>query len=107
MIATASAEDYRRTLRALADADVCDSILAIFVPPLGTQASEVAAAIRQAAEIADGATVAAVFMTSEGAPAEPGRKASTSPGTTIPRTQRGRSRWPPGTANGVPVPRAV
>ena len=70
MIATASAEDYRRTLRALADADVCDSILAIFVPPLGTQASEVAAAIRQAAEIADGPTVAAVFMTSEGAPAE-------------------------------------
>ncbi len=70
MIATASAEDYRRTLRALADADVCDSILAIFVPPLGTQASDVAAAIREAAETMDGATIAAVFMTSEGAPAE-------------------------------------
>ncbi len=70
MIATASAEDYRRTLRVLADADVCDSILAIFVPPLGTQASDVGAAIREAAETTDGATIAAVFMTSEGAPAE-------------------------------------
>jgi len=70
MIATASAEHYRRTLRLLADARVCDSILVIFVPPLGTQASDVAVAIREAAETTDGATIAAVFMTSEGAPAE-------------------------------------
>lgn len=70
MIATASAEDYHRTLGTLADADVCDAILAIFVPPLVTQASDVAAAIREAAEAQDGVTLAAVFMTSEAAPAE-------------------------------------
>jgi acetate---CoA ligase (ADP-forming) len=70
MIATASAEDYGRTLRTLADAGVCDAILAIFVPPLVTQASDAATAIREVAEAADGVTIAAVFMTSEGVPAE-------------------------------------
>ena len=43
MIATASAADYRRTLQTLIDADACDAIIAIFVPPLVTTAGDVAA----------------------------------------------------------------
>ena len=50
MIATASAEDYRRTIRTLIDADACDAILAIFVPPLVTEAVDVAIALREVAE---------------------------------------------------------
>ncbi len=70
MIATASAEDYRRTIQTLVDADACDAILAIFVPPLVTQATDVAVAIREAAESTGGVTIAAVFMTSDGVPEE-------------------------------------
>ena len=70
MIATASAADYKRTIQTLVDADACDAILAIFVPPLVTEAVDVAVAIREAAENAPGVTIAAVFMTSEGVPEE-------------------------------------
>jgi acetyl coenzyme A synthetase (ADP forming)-like protein len=72
MVATASAADYRRTLKALIEANACDAILAIFVPPLVTQAAEVASAIREVAEAtADaGVPIAAVFMTDAGAPPE-------------------------------------
>jgi acetyl coenzyme A synthetase (ADP forming)-like protein len=69
MIASASADDYRRTLRALVAADACDAILAIFVPPLVTQAHDVALAIREVAETAaERCSIAAVFMTEEGPP---------------------------------------
>jgi acetyl coenzyme A synthetase (ADP forming)-like protein len=68
MIATASADDYRRVLETLIDAGACDAILAIFVPPLVTRATDVAAAIRQVAETDPGVPIAAVFMTSEGPP---------------------------------------
>ena len=70
MIATASAEDYRRTLRTVIEAQVCDAILAIFVPSLVTEARDVAAAIRGVAETEPGVPIAAVFMTSEGLPPE-------------------------------------
>jgi acetate---CoA ligase (ADP-forming) len=70
MLATASGEDYRRVIEVLAENDVCDAILAIFVPPLVTRAADVAAAIRDAAGHATDLTIAAVFMTSEGPPAE-------------------------------------
>ncbi len=70
MIATASAEDYRRTLATLIDAGACDAILAVFVPPLVTEATDVAAAIRDIAETEPEVAIAAVFMTSEGLPAE-------------------------------------
>ena len=71
MIATASAEHYRHTLQTLVDADACDAILTIFVPPLVTTAADVATAIHDVAESAAGVLpIAAVFMTSEGAPAE-------------------------------------
>jgi acetyl coenzyme A synthetase (ADP forming)-like protein len=68
MIASASADDYRRTLRALVGADACDAILVIFVPPLITQAHDVALAIREVAETAAHCPIAAVFMTEEGPP---------------------------------------
>jgi acetate---CoA ligase (ADP-forming) len=70
MLATASAEDYRQTLRTLIDADVCDAILAIFVPPLVTPASDVAKALSEVAAAKPGVPIAAVFMSSEGPPAE-------------------------------------
>jgi acetyl coenzyme A synthetase (ADP forming)-like protein len=69
MIASASADDYRRTLRALVAADACDAILVIFVPPLVTQAHDVALAVREVAETAaERCSIAAVFMTEEGPP---------------------------------------
>ena len=70
MMATATPDHYRRTLRTLLDSDVCDAILVIFVAPLVTEATDVAAAIREVAESSPGVPIAAVFMTSEGPPAE-------------------------------------
>jgi acyl-CoA synthetase (NDP forming)/GNAT superfamily N-acetyltransferase len=70
MIAGASAEDYRRTIELLASAGVCDAILAIFVPPLVTEAADVASAIHAAAEQVGEVAIAAVFMTGEPPPAE-------------------------------------
>jgi len=70
MVATASAEDYRRTIEALAQERVCDAIVAIFVPPLVTRAKDVAHQIRLAAAQAEGITLTAVFMSSDGTPAE-------------------------------------
>jgi acetyl coenzyme A synthetase (ADP forming)-like protein len=68
MIATASAESYRRTIKTLVAEGCCDAIVAIFVPPLITRAEDVARAIRTAALDADGVAIATVFMNSEGAP---------------------------------------
>ena len=70
MIATASADQYRRTLQTLIELDACDAILAIFVPPLVTDAVDVARAIREAAEGEPGVPIAAVFMSSQGPPVE-------------------------------------
>lgn len=67
MLATASADDYRRALPLLlADPEV-DSVLVIFIPPLVTQASDVADAI---ATTARGATkpVLATFFGAAGIP---------------------------------------
>lgn len=70
MIATASAEDYRRTLDTLIEADACDAILTIFVPALRREAADIARAICQVAAGQPGVPIAAVFMTSAGPPAE-------------------------------------
>ena len=70
MIATASADDYRRTLQTLADADACDAIITIFVPALVASAAEVAAAIRDFARANREVTTASVFMVSGGIPVE-------------------------------------
>ncbi len=70
MIATASAEDYRRTIQLLVQEDAADAIVAIFVPPLVTAARDVARELRRVAARMRGVTLSAVFMTSEGAPPE-------------------------------------
>jgi acetate---CoA ligase (ADP-forming) len=70
MIATASPDDYLRTLTRVAGSGEYDAILTIFVPPLVTEARDVARAIRTAAGDARDCAIAAVFMTAEGAPAE-------------------------------------
>ncbi len=67
MIASASPEDYRRSIDAVA---ACvDSLIVIFVPPLSPPAEEVAAAIREAAQGIDGRIpVLAVRMSVSGGP---------------------------------------
>jgi acetate---CoA ligase (ADP-forming) len=67
VLASASAEDYRRAVRlVLADSGV-DSLLVIFIPPLVTDADTVAAAI--VAEARESSkTVLATFMSAKGAP---------------------------------------
>ena len=75
MIATAPAESFSRVIRILAEDDVCDSVITIFVPPLVTAAEDVAREIRAVAAELDGVTLAAVFMNRGGAPKadSPGR----------------------------------
>ena len=69
MIASASADDYRRSLEALAADPSVDSIVAIFIPPLVTQAHDVADAIRtaSAATRAAGKPLLAVWMAQDDA----------------------------------------
>ena len=69
MIASATHDQYRRTLQLLlADPNV-DSIIAIYIPVLPTDAPAVATAIRDSAEIANGKTIIATFMSARGLPA--------------------------------------
>ncbi len=84
MIATASSDDYERTLRTLIDSDACDAILTIFVPPLFTEAVDVAKAIHEVAQDASGVAIAAVFMTTEPPPAELGSDRVRVPGYEFP-----------------------
>jgi acetate---CoA ligase (ADP-forming) len=69
MIASASADDYRSAIEALAEAPSIDAIVAIFIPPLVTQASDVAAAVRAAddATRAAGKPLLAVWMAQDDA----------------------------------------
>ncbi len=84
MIATASGEDYRRTIDAVSRADACDAVIAIFVPPLVTPAADVAAAIRAASQAAPELVMAGVFMTSEAPPEELGADADGVPAYEFP-----------------------
>jgi acetate---CoA ligase (ADP-forming) len=70
MLVTASPGDYRRTLRVLLAADAADAIITIFVPPLVTRGTDVAAVIREVAESTQDVLMCTVFMTSSGPPAE-------------------------------------
>jgi acetyl coenzyme A synthetase (ADP forming)-like protein len=70
MLASASAEDYRHVLRTLIQESACDAVLAIFVPALVTEATDVARALHEVAAARPGLPIAAVFMTAEGPPAE-------------------------------------
>jgi acetate---CoA ligase (ADP-forming) len=70
MIASAPAESYRGTIDTLVRERACDAILAIFVPPLVTDAHDAAREIQRAATSAEGMTIAAVFMTGGAMPDE-------------------------------------
>jgi acetyl coenzyme A synthetase (ADP forming)-like protein len=69
MLASAPADHYRRALTAILGDESIDSVITIFIPPLVTEASGVAAAIATAAEGGHRKPVLGVFMRSEGAPA--------------------------------------
>ncbi len=64
MIATASAEQYRRAIAALGAWEGIDALIAIFIRPLQTESEEIAAAVQEAAaELEREIPVQAVFMT--------------------------------------------
>ena len=71
MIASATAEGYRRAIPLVLDDPNVDSLLVIFVPPLITEAADVAAAIREglaSAKCASSKTVLACFLGTRGVP---------------------------------------
>jgi acetyl coenzyme A synthetase (ADP forming)-like protein len=84
MIATAGPEEYRRVLETLIETNACDAILALFVPPLVSEAREVATAIRDVARTQREVPIAAVFMTGERSPAELGDDEVRVPGFEFP-----------------------
>jgi acetyl coenzyme A synthetase (ADP forming)-like protein len=80
MIATASADDYRRVIELLVARQACDAIITIFVAPLVTAERDVAEAITSAAQGAGEVTLASVFMGgSAAAPAKEGGTAARVP----------------------------
>ncbi|HEX2235135.1 MAG TPA: acetate--CoA ligase family protein [Actinomycetota bacterium] len=71
MIASASADSYRRAIEVVADCPDVDSVIVIFIPPLVTLAQDVARAIREAASAIEGRVpVVTVFMSAKGVPEE-------------------------------------
>jgi acetyl coenzyme A synthetase (ADP forming)-like protein len=62
MLASATAEHYRKAIGVLSDSGVCDAILTINVAPLLSVAGDVAREIAVAAEAAPQLTLASVFM---------------------------------------------
>ena len=69
MIASATPEHYARTLRAvLVDPEV-DSVIAIYIPVLPTDAPDIAAVIRETAQFTRDKTLVATFMGTQGVPA--------------------------------------
>lgn len=68
MIASASADDYRRTINILLDDPSIDAVLVIYIPVLATDAELVSAAIRECGANARGKTVLATFMSAHGTP---------------------------------------
>ena len=71
MIASATAESYRRAIEAVASDPAVDAVIVIFIPPLVTLAAEVARAICQAAgEMARAIPLLTVFMSARGVPPE-------------------------------------
>ena len=68
MIASATPSGYRHALEALLTDDQTDSVVAIFVPPLGVRQEDVAEAIVAAAEARPDKPVVAVLMGKEGLP---------------------------------------
>jgi acetate---CoA ligase (ADP-forming) len=71
MIASASAEDYERTIELVAKEGDVDAVVVIFIPPLVTRAEDVAHAIRAAAtKVPKEIPLLSVFMSARGVPEE-------------------------------------
>ncbi|MBV9001850.1 MAG: GNAT family N-acetyltransferase, partial [Solirubrobacterales bacterium] len=70
MIATASPDEYRRTLQTLVAADACDAVIMIFVHTLVATPAQVASTIRDFAQDNPEVAIASVFMVTGGVPAE-------------------------------------
>ena len=69
MIASASAEDYRRAIGIVAADPAVDALIVIFIPPLVTRPEDVAAAIRDAVrDLPRPIPVLSVFMSATGVP---------------------------------------
>lgn len=68
MLASASAEHYERTLKAVLGDPNVDSVLVIFIPPLVTSADDVANAVSRAKSASPNKPIAGVFMRSDAAP---------------------------------------
>ena len=86
MIASASADQYRRTIEIVAADPAIDSLLTIFIPPLVTRGPDVAAAIRAASTA--GKPMLATFMGAQGAPS----RARADSGVHVPRIGGRRAR---------------
>jgi acetyl coenzyme A synthetase (ADP forming)-like protein len=85
MIASATADDYRRAIELLATEAEVDAVIAIFAPPLVTRAEDVARAIHEAAGGLDRAIpILAVFMSAGDAPSELRGATTTVPAYTYP-----------------------
>jgi acyl-CoA synthetase (NDP forming) len=70
MIASATSEQYAEVLRILLSDDGLDTVIVIFIPPLVTQAPDVARAIREVVGAGVEKTILACFMMAKGAPKE-------------------------------------
>jgi acetyl coenzyme A synthetase (ADP forming)-like protein len=68
MIASATPEQYAKSLKAVLADPAVDAVIAIYIPVLATDAPQVAAAIRDAAKTANGTTLIATFMSVQGLP---------------------------------------
>lgn len=69
MIASASPDQYRRSLELLLADPAVDAVDVIYIPVLPTDAPDVAAAIRNGAHASQGKIILATFMSSAGVPA--------------------------------------
>jgi acetyl coenzyme A synthetase (ADP forming)-like protein len=70
MIASASAEQYERTIAAVAGDPSVDAVVVVYVPPLVTTAAEIGAAVaRGAGSVPAHKPILTVFLSSKGAPA--------------------------------------
>jgi acetate---CoA ligase (ADP-forming) len=71
MIASASAEDYKRAIQVVAASEEIDAVIVIFIPPLVTRPEDVADAISEAtAHLPREIPLLTVFMSSRGIPDE-------------------------------------
>lgn len=68
MLASAEADAYRSALALLLRDENVDAVLVIFIPPIATNAEEIASAIREGVGTS-GKTVLSTFMSTKGAPA--------------------------------------